>query len=111
LLREEPLGLSPLEDRGLKSADPSRPSGRKQALPGCPDAHAAGAEGVALVATALGLGISRVGQSSRSWNEYRDFLEWCNCKCAVGKGKAVSGLRSPLTRVSPEGFPGLSEVP
>lgn len=43
-----------------------------------PTAHAAGGEGVVLVAAALGLGISRVGQSSRSWKEYRDFLEGIN---------------------------------
>lgn len=60
-----------------------------------PTAHAAGGEGVVLVAAALGLGISRVRQSSRFWNEYRDFLELDQLKKRRwGGGKAVSGLRS-----------------
>lgn len=57
---------------------PSRSSCRENRLCLVPTAHAAGGEGVVLVAAALGLGISRVGQPSRSWNGYRDFLEWIN---------------------------------
>lgn len=69
---------TPLDGRGLKSAAHLYISLPRARLCLVPTAHAAGGEGVVLVAAALGLGISRVGQSSRSWNEYRDFLEWCN---------------------------------
>lgn len=61
-----------------------------------------------LVAATLGLGISRVGQSSRSWNECsRDFLEWCNRKMLLGRGQSSLQPEVQLTSAGPSsGFLG-----
>lgn len=59
------------------------------------------------MAAALGLGISRVGQSSRSWNECRDFLEWCNRKMLLGRGQSSLKPEVQLASVGPSsGFLG-----
>lgn len=71
-----------------------------------------GMEGVALVAAALELEASLAGGDLvRSWNENRDFLDWCNCKHHAGGGQAQGGPHSPSPGPGPASPAGLCPGP